>query len=76
VESEIFGRIAAQTAKTSVCVQKVREALNVLKWWLCIPRKWATCSRPNGRKVTRDSLIVILVKTQKHPLPKDQFIGP
>ncbi len=73
VESEIFGRIAAQTAK-QVIVQKVREAERAKM----IARYSEKVGRPvhgQVKKVTRDSLIIDLGENAEAILPKDQLIA-
>lgn len=73
VESEAFGRIAAQTAK-QVIVQKVREAERAKM----IARYSEKVGRPvhgQVKKVTRDTLIVDLGENAEAILPKDQLIA-
>lgn len=73
VESETFGRIAAQTAK-QVIVQKVREAERAK----VIARYSEKVGRPvhgQVKKVTRDSLIIDLGENAEAILPKDQLIA-
>ncbi|MFT6653797.1 MAG: N utilization substance protein A, partial [Marinomonas primoryensis] len=73
VESEIFGRIAAQTAK-QVIVQKVREAERA-KMVALYTEKVGKLVHGQVKKVTRDSLIVDLGENAEASLPKDQLIG-
>lgn len=73
VESEAFGRIAAQAAK-QVIVQKVREAERAK----VIARYSEKVGRPvhgQVKKVTRDSLIIDLGENAEAILPKDQLIS-
>jgi len=73
VESEVFGRIAAQTAK-QVIVQKVREAERAK----VVARYSEKVGKPvhgQVKKVTRDSLIVDLGENAEAVLPKDQLIA-
>lgn len=73
VESEIFGRIAAQTAK-QVIVQKVREAERA-KMVALYAEKVGKLVHGQVKKVTRDSLIVDLGENAEASLPKDQLIS-
>ncbi|ETX10474.1 peptidase M54 [Marinomonas ushuaiensis DSM 15871] len=73
VESEIFGRIAAQTAK-QVIVQKVREAERA-KMVALYAEKVGRLVHGQVKKVTRDSLIVDLGENAEASLPKDQLIS-
>ncbi|MGR0278026.1 transcription termination factor NusA [Marinomonas dokdonensis] len=73
VESEAFGRIAAQTAK-QVIVQKVREAekAKVVARYM---EKVGKLVHGQVKKVTRDSLIIDLGENAEASLPKDQLIA-
>jgi len=73
VESEIFGRIAAQTAK-QVIVQKVREAERA-KMVALYTEKVGKLVHGQVKKVTRDSLIIDLGENAEALLPKDQLIA-
>lgn len=73
IESESFGRIAAQTAK-QVIVQKVREAERA-KVIAKYSEKVGRLVHGQVKKVTRDSLIVDLGENAEAILPKDQLIG-
>jgi N utilization substance protein A len=73
VESEEFGRIAAQTAK-QVIVQKVREAERA-KVVARYSEKVGKLVHGQVKKVTRDSLIVDLGENAEAALPKDQLIS-
>lgn len=73
VESEAFGRIAAQTAK-QVIVQKVREAERA-KVIARYSEKVGKLVHGQVKKVTRDSLIVDLGENAEALLPKDQLIS-
>lgn len=73
IESEVFGRIAAQTAK-QVIVQKVREAERA-KVVARYTEKVGRLVHGQVKKVTRDSLIVDLGENAEAILPKDQLIG-
>ena len=73
VESEVFGRIAAQTAK-QVIVQKVREAERAIMVAL-YAKKVGKLVHGQVKKVTRDSLIIDLGENAEASLPKDQLIS-
>lgn len=73
VESEVFGRIAAQTAK-QVIVQKVREAERA-KMVALYTEKVGKLVHGQVKKVTRDSLIIDLGENAEASLPKDQLIA-
>ncbi|BFM50800.1 transcription termination factor NusA [Marinomonas sp. THO17] len=73
VESEQFGRIAAQTAK-QVIVQKVREAERA-KMVALYAEKVGKLVHGQVKKVTRDSLIIDLGENAEANLPKDQLIA-
>ncbi len=73
IESEAFGRIAAQTAK-QVIVQKVREAERA-KMVARYAEKVGRLVHGQVKKVTRDSLIVDLGENAEAVMPKDQLIG-
>ena len=73
VESEAFGRIAAQTAK-QVSVQKVREAERA-KMVALYTEKVGKLVHGQVKKVTRDSLIIELGENAEASLPKDQLIS-
>ncbi|MBJ7552726.1 transcription termination factor NusA [Marinomonas spartinae] len=73
VESEEFGRIAAQTAK-QVIVQKVREAERA-KMVARYSEKVGKLVHGQVKKVTRDSLIIDLGENAEATLPKDQLIA-
>ncbi|SBS27890.1 hypothetical protein MSP8886_00993 [Marinomonas spartinae] len=73
VESEAFGRIAAQTAK-QVIVQKVREAERA-KMVARYSEKMGKLVHGQVKKVTRDSLIIDLGENAEATLPKDQLIA-
>ncbi|MBJ7537033.1 transcription termination factor NusA [Marinomonas transparens] len=73
VESEAFGRIAAQTAK-QVIVQKVREAERA-KVIARYSEKVGKLVHGQVKKVTRDSLVVDLGENAEALLPKDQLIS-
>ncbi|BDX03789.1 MAG: transcription termination factor NusA [Marinomonas sp.] len=73
VESEAFGRIAAQTAK-QVIVQKVREAERA-KMVALYTEKVGKLVHGQVKKVTRDSLIIDLGENAEASLPKDQLIS-
>ncbi|MFT2110740.1 transcription termination factor NusA [Marinomonas sp. 2405UD68-3] len=73
IESESFGRIAAQTAK-QVIVQKVREAERA-KMVARYAEKVGRLVHGQVKKVTRDSLIVDLGENAEAVIPKDQLIG-
>lgn len=73
VESEAFGRIAAQTAK-QVIVQKVREAERA-KVVALYTEKVGKLVHGQVKKVTRDSLIIDLGENAEASLPKDQLIA-
>ncbi|SBS28802.1 hypothetical protein MSP8887_00970 [Marinomonas spartinae] len=73
VESEAFGRIAAQTAK-QVIVQKVREAERA-KMVARYSEKVGKLVHGQVKKVTRDSLIIDLGENAEATLPKDQLIA-
>lgn len=73
IESESFGRIAAQTAK-QVIVQKVREAERA-KVVARYSEKVGRLVHGQVKKVTRDSLIIDLGENAEAVLPKDQLIA-
>lgn len=73
VESEKFGRIAAQTAK-QVIVQKVREAERA-KVVARYSEKVGKLVHGQVKKVTRDSLIIDLGENAEAVLPKDHLIA-
>ncbi|MFD1381969.1 transcription termination factor NusA [Rhodanobacter aciditrophus] len=73
IESEEFGRIAAQTAK-QVIVQKVREAERA-KMVARYSEKVGKLVHGQVKKVTRDSLIIDLGENAEASLPKDQLIN-
>ena len=73
VESEEFGRIAAQTAK-QVIVQKVREAERA-KMVAMYSDKVGKLVHGQVKKVTRDSLIIDLGENAEASLPKDALIN-
>lgn len=73
IESEEFGRIAAQTAK-QVIVQKVREAERA-KMVARYSEKVGKLVHGQVKKVTRDSLIIDLGENAEASLPKDNLIN-
>ena len=73
IESEEFGRIAAQTAK-QVIVQKVREAERA-KMVAMYSDKVGKLVHGQVKKVTRDSLIIDLGENAEASLPKDALIN-
>jgi N utilization substance protein A len=73
IESEEFGRIAAQTAK-QVIVQKVREAERA-KMVAQYSDKVGKLVHGQVKKVTRDSLIIDLGENAEASLPKDALIN-
>jgi N utilization substance protein A len=73
IESEEFGRIAAQTAK-QVIVQKVREAERA-KMVARYSEKVGKLVHGQVKKVTRDSLIIDLGENAEAVLPKESLIN-
>ncbi|WP_067095343.1 transcription termination factor NusA [Marinomonas atlantica] len=73
IESESFGRIAAQTAK-QVIVQKVREAERA-KMVALYSDKVGKLVHGQVKKVTRDSLIIDLGENAEASLPKEHLIN-
>ncbi len=73
IESEKFGRIAAQTAK-QIIVQKVREAEHA-KMVAHYKKNVGKLVHGQVKKVTRDSLIVDLGENAEASLPKDRLIS-
>lgn len=73
IESEEFGRIAAQTAK-QVIVQKVREAERA-KMVAQYSDRVGKLIHGQVKKVTRDSLIIDLGENAEASLPKENLIN-